>query len=168
MLKRTLFRALLGIFAVVGVFAGYIPVASAALSGSCGMVVSIPHNHVLGTMSGNVNMGTGAFNSNFQMEGPGSTQGVNLLAVINFTTSTINFNVTQVTIGTPNSYATQSGSAIFTTAAGPLTGSYMITFTPPGSTTLNLILLPVNSGNTMLVQGTSGNAGALVGVCQAL
>lgn len=132
------------------------------------MVVSLPHNYVLGSMSGTMNTGTGAYSGNFQLATPGSTKGVNVLAVLDFNTSTISFNVTQVTIGNPNSYGTSEASTPFTTVAGPLPNSYTITFTPPSSTAINLNLLPVNSGNTILVQGTASGASALVGVCQAL
>ena len=149
------------------------PDAFAGLTGSCGMVVAVPHTYVFGSMTGTVNGTTGSFNAYAQLVPPGSTKGVNVLAVINFTSSTISYEVTQVTVGnastsTPNSYSTQNGSASFTTAAGPLPGSYTITFTPTGSPQMNLNLLPVNSGNTILVQGTTGTAGALTGVCQAL
>lgn len=169
MLKRKPFRTLLGSLAVVGVFAGFTPVASAALSGSCGMVVSLPHNYVLGSMSGTMNTSTGAYSGNFQLANSGSTKGVNVLAVIDFSASTIDFNITEVTIGTPNSYGTTVETDPFTTAAGPLPNSYTITFTPSSSSVaINLNLLPVNSGNTILVQGTQHGASALVGVCQAL
>ncbi len=167
-MKNKRIRILASGLAALGVFSGFMPSASAALSGSCGMVVSVPHNYVLGTMSGNVSLTTGAFTSNFQFDGAGSVKGVNVLAVIDFNTSTISFNVTNVTIGTPNTYGTSAGSATFTTAAGPLPNSYTITFTPPSSSAMSLNLLPVNSGNTVLVQGTSGSGSALVGVCQAL
>lgn len=152
----------------LGFLAGFAPGASAALSGSCGMVVSLPHNYVLGSMSGTMNTSNGNYSGNFQLATPGSTKGVNVLAVLDFNTSTISFNVTQVTIGNPNSYGTSETSTSFTTVAGPLPNSYTITFTPPSSTAINLNLLPVNSGNTILVQGTASGASALVGVCQAL
>ncbi len=156
--------------AALGIFAGFAPRASAALTGSCGMIVSVPHNYALGTMSGNINTSTGAYNGNFQLVSAGSTKGVNVLAVLDFSTNTISFNVTQVTIGTPNSYATQTQTGVaFTSVAGPLPGSYTISFTPSGSpNAISLNLLPVNGGNTVLVQGTSGGSGALAGVCQAL
>ena len=155
--------------AALGIFAGFAPRASAALTGSCGMIVSVPHNYALGTMSGTINTSTGAYSGNFQLASPGSTKGVNVLAVLDFSANTISFNVTQVTIGNPNSYATQTQTGVaFTTAAGPLPGSYTISFTPTGSPTINLNLLPVNGGSTVLVQGTSGGSGALAGVCQAL
>ena len=155
--------------AALGLFSGFAPRASAALSGSCGMIVSVPHNYALGNMSGTINTSTGAYSGNFQLASPGSTKGVNVLAVLDFSANTISFNVTQVTIGNPNSYATQTQTGVaFTTAAGPLPGSYTISFTPTGSPTINLNLLPVNGGSTVLVQGTSGGSGALAGVCQAL
>ena len=157
--------------AALGLFSGFAPRASAALSGSCGMIVSVPHNYALGNMSGTINTGTGAYNGVFQLASAGSTRGVNVLAVLDFSTNTISFNVTQVTINTPNnSYATQTQTGVaFTTAAGPLPGSYTISFTPTGSSTaISLNLLPVNGGSTVLVQGTSGGSGALAGVCQAL
>lgn len=148
------------------------PDAFAGLTGNCGMVVAVPHTYVFGSVTGTVNS-TGNMNGYAQLVPPGSTKGVNLLAVINFTSSTISYEVTQVTVGnastgTSNSYSTQNGSASFTTAAGPLPGSYTITFTPTGSPQISLNLLPVNSGNTILVQGTTGTASALTGVCQAL
>ncbi|MHB8348449.1 MAG: hypothetical protein ACYDHM_15065 [Acidiferrobacterales bacterium] len=161
-------RILASGLAALGIFASLTHGASAALTGSCGMVVSLPHNYVLGSMSGTMNTSNGAYSGNFQLASPGSTKGVNVLAVLDFNTSTISFNVTQVTIGNPNTYGTSEASTPFTTAAGPLPNSYTITFTPPSSTAINLNLLPVNSGNTILVQGTASGASALVGVCQAL
>ena len=167
-MKANRIRILGGSLMALGALTLATPDAFAALSGSCGMVVAVPHTYVSGIMTGSANGSTGVVTGTVQLVPTGSTKGVNLLAVINFTSSTISFNLTQVTVGTPNSYATQAGSAQFVTAAGPLPGSYTITFTPTGSPQVSLNLLPVNSGNTILVQGTTGSGSALTGVCQAL
>jgi len=89
-----------------------------------------------------------------------------VMAVINFDNSTINYNVTQMNwLSTATGqFGEVTGTTSFTTATGPITGSYTISF-PVGSRTLTLNLLPVNSGNTILVQGGNDK---IDGVCQAL
>ncbi len=168
-MKANRVRVLAGSLVALGALAGATP-AMAGLTGSCGMVLSVPHNYAFGT----VVPGTGSTYPNLvYLAHPGDTRGVNLLAVIDFTNSTLSYVLTQVTIGdantnTANSYSTTSQSGVaFTTAAGPITGSYTITFTPQNATAMSLNVLPVNSGNTYLIQGTSGKTGALTGVCQA-
>lgn len=155
-----------------GALAGAAPaMAGAGLTGSCGMVLAVPHNYAFGAIGYNSGNAAPSF---VYLAQPGSTRGVNLLAVLNFTNNTISFVLTQVTIGnpttnTPNSYSTQNQSGVpFTTATGLISGMYTITFTPQGAPAMSLNVLPVNSGNTYLIQGTSGTAGALTGVCQAL
>jgi hypothetical protein len=99
------------------------------------------------------------------------TKNMDLLAEINFTAGTIHYAVTQfVWNGTPPlTKQTIAGNTTFT-IAGPgvntintTPNSYQITFTAGGSpVTLNV--LPVNSGNTFLIQGIGDR---ISGVCQA-
>ena len=170
-MKANRLRVLAGGLIAFGALAGATP-AMAGLTGTCGMVLSVPHNYTFGSLV----QSSGSTYPNFvYLASPGDTRGVNLLAVIDFTHSTLSYALTQVTAGdaatnTRNAYSTQSQSGVaFTSAAGPITGSYTITFTPPGAAAaMSLNVLPVNSGNTYLIQGTSGRTGALTGVCQAL
>jgi len=102
---------------------------------------------------------------------PGTGYGLNFLGTINFGTSTISTNVLLQNPASPQATTESQAnfSVPFTTAAGPIPGSYAITFTPSSNAwTMNLI--PVNGGNTILLQAFSpvaGNQGAgIVGVCQ--
>ncbi|BAP88433.1 uncharacterized protein E1O_13020 [Burkholderiales bacterium GJ-E10] len=169
-MKANRLRVLAGGLIAFGALAGATP-AMAGLTGSCGMVLAVPHNYAFGYIASN----SSGYPNYVYLANPGDTRGVNLLAVIDFTNNTLSYSLTQVTIGdastkTPNSYSSQNQSGVsFTTAAGPISGSYTITFTPNGyPSAMSLNILPVNSGNTYLVQGTSGKTGALTGVCQGL
>lgn len=169
MLKQQRCRTLLASLAVAGICGGFIPAASAALSGSCGAVFVLPHNYVLGSMSGTMNSTTGAYNGSLQLQSPGQTADLDVLAVLNFTASTISFNVVSVTFGSPDKYSAQSGTVPFTTMPGPVPNSYTISFTPTGGSKLvGINLLPVNSGSTILLQATGSAQSAFTGVCQAL
>jgi hypothetical protein len=142
-------KALSGV-ALLGALAGFVPNAS-ALTGTCGILGSIPHPFQTGVV--------------------GVSYNLDLLATINFSTNTINYNFTVITITLAGqTFSSNNGSASFTTAAGPLTGSTTITFpfTPPGGgapITASLNVLPVNGGNTYLVQG---NNVRMSGVCQTI
>lgn len=130
-------------FIALGSIAG---TAQAALSGSCGIVATIPHP--------------------FLSPYSGLAVYLDVMAVINFDNSTINYNATQMNWASTatGQFSEVSGTTSFTTATGPITGSYTISF-PVGSRTLTLNLLPVNSGSTILVQGGNDK---IDGVCQAL
>jgi hypothetical protein len=139
--------------------AGFVPSASAAApTGTCGLIASIPHPE---------------WDWAVYMTGGGAaiTKNMDLLAEINFTAKTIYYSVTQFQwSGTPPLVrATVAGNTTFS-IAGPgvnttntTPNSYQITFSIGGSpVTLNV--LPVNSGNTYLIQGV---ADRISGVCQA-
>jgi hypothetical protein len=152
--------ALLG-FTAICALAGFISNASAATpTGTCGLVASIPHPEL--DWYAYINSTAPA----------ATTKNMDLLAEINFTAKTINYSITQFTwSGTAFTKSTVAGNASFT-IAGPgvnttntTPASYQITFTPSvGSTNaVTLNVLPVNSGNTYLIQGV---ADRLSGVCQ--
>ena len=143
--KKNLLGLFLGIFGTVALFFGS-PVTSAfaGLSGTCGMLASPPPS-----------------------PGSGNQFMFNVLAVVDFNTSTITYNVTNLTFNsppTPPTLSQSSGSSSFTLANGPISGSYSMTFTPSGSSTALIFnLFPVNSNNTILVQGANS---PFSGVCQ--
>ena len=173
MMKTKSFRPFLYGLAALGVFAGFIPAADAGLTGTCGVLFATPHLflNAYGSMTGSVTS-TGAMTGNYISNAVGPNQGpygVDVLAEINFSNSTVSYNVMQVSFngsGT-KAYSAVSGSVPFTTTAGPgsLAGSYTITFTPTGGQQISLTILPVNSGNTILIQGTTD---ASRGVCQMM
>ena len=173
MMKTKSFRPFLYGLAALGVFAGFIPAADAGLTGTCGVLFATPHLflNAYGSMTGSVTS-TGAMTGNYISNAVGPNQGpygVDVLAEINFSNSTVSYNVMQVSFNASanESYSASSGSVPFTTTAGPagLPGSSTITFTPTGSPPMSLIILPVNSGNTILVQGTTDSTR---GVCQMM
>jgi hypothetical protein len=161
-MKSKLIKGIL-LFTTLCALAGFVPGASAAApTGTCGLVASMPHPE----FDWYAYAGSG---------GPTVTKNMDLLAEINFTAKTIYFSITQFTwaTGSPGSFtkATVAGNATFT-IAGPgvnttttTPNSYQITFTPTvGSTNpVTLNVLPVNSGNTYLIQGVGDR---LSGVCQ--
>jgi hypothetical protein len=152
---------LLGVTTVCAL-AGFTPTASAAApTGTCGLVASIPHPEFDWYAYG-------------VSGGPTITKNMDLLAEINFTAKTIYYSVTQFTwtTGAPGSFskATVAGNTTFT-IAGPgvnttntTPNSYQISFTTGSSGTVTLNVLPVNSGNTFLIQGIGDR---ISGVCQA-
>jgi len=140
--------------------------SAAAPTGICGLEASIPRPDL----------------DYVALANTGAIKNMDVLAEINFTTSTINFSLTQfVFTAIPPVKQNVGGSATFTmkgpgltnvtatgyTVAGqntPLPDAYQITFDPFGSghpTVLNV--LPVNSGNTYLIQGIEDR---ISGVCQ--
>ncbi len=159
MKSKSIKGILLGLTTICAV-AGFVPNASAAApTGTCGLVASMPHPE---------------FDWWAYMNGGGATvtKNMDVLAEINFTAKTINYSITQFTwtSGAPGTFskATVAGNAIFT-MAGPgvnttntTPNSYQITFTAGGGTVV-LNVLPVNSGNTYLIQGIGDR---LSGVCQ--
>lgn len=172
MMKPKSFRPFLYGLAALGVFAGFVPAANAGLTGTCGMLFATPHlflnayGSLKGSVSGSSMSGSYVSNAVGANQGP---YGVDVLAEIDFSNSTLSYNVMQVSFNASanESYSASSGSVPFTTTAGPagLPGSSTITFTPTGSPPMSLIILPVNSGNTILVQGTTDSTR---GVCQMM
>jgi len=125
--------------------------AATSLSGLCGMVVNIPRT--------------------FTIFGPNTPLTIDAMAVINFDTQKIWVNTTTAIADSSYSptapsrvtYASeQRGPFDFKLDTGPVPGSYTLTFIQP-DTALPFNLLPVNSGNTILVQGQNNK---LTGVCQ--
>ncbi|HQT82007.1 MAG: hypothetical protein B7Z60_07065 [Ferrovum sp. 37-45-19] len=116
--------------------------ASAALSGTCGMIATPP-------------IAPGASSSTY-----------NVLALINFSTNTITYSSMDLSFSSGVATPTQSygTKAITVTSNSNITGSYTMSFTSgSGNHTLIFNILPVNSGNTILIQGTSD---PFSGVCQ--
>ena len=133
------------------------------------MLTAFPHPFIDSYLqfSGNVNTSSGSMSGNISTANTG-TKGMDVLAVINFTNGTISYNVTQATItATGVSYSASTATVSFTApVAGPISGSYTISFTPTGSSSaVTFNILPVNGGNTFLVQGVGD---PFHGVCQAL
>jgi len=138
--------------------ASFAPWASAIapmpISGECGFVLSLQYPFAY------------LFGSN-----PGTGYGMNMLGTINYSTKTISANIVLQNPAAANT-TTESQSAFsvpYTVSSGPVAGSYTLTFTAAANT-LTINLIPVNGGNTALLQffnPTAGgqNAGA-AGVCQ--
>lgn len=108
---------------------------------------------------------------------PGPGWGMNVIAALNFDAKTISGNIVIQNPAGPNSTETQSAiSGPFTVANGPFGGSSTITTTitfaggqfPPTQFVFNV--LPVNGGNTLMMQGGPGPVGGadagVAGVCQ--
>ncbi len=115
--------------------------ALAALTGSCGMIATPPIS-------------------------PGATSATyNVLALINFTNNTITYSSMDLTFssGSITSSNTYGSKSITVTSNSNITGAYTLSFTAGSGHTLSFNLLPVNSGNTILVQGISD---PFSGVCQ--
>ena len=162
-------RVLTASIAALGVFAGFTPAAWAGLSGSCGMLTAFPHPFIDSYLafSGTVNGSNGTMTGTINTAANGMKD-MDVLAVINFSNDTISFNTTEATISSSSvSYSAAQSTASFTAApvAGPVPGSYTISFSPSAGTTVTLNILPVNGGNTFLVQGVGD---PFHGVCQAL
>ncbi len=162
-MKRNLVGPILATLAALGLYLSSTTGALAALpaSGQCGILAVMPHTF---DPDGIVN----------------STYHLNVLAVIDFSTNMINYNLTEVTIEStpPNKRFSVSGQVAFTTSPGVFTSgypnnSYTLTYQPasftnpdgatvtPAPVSYNLLL--VNSGHTILVQGDKG---WFHGVCQ--
>jgi hypothetical protein len=133
MKSKLIKNALLG-FTTICAVAGFVPNASAAApTGTCGLIASIPHPEIdwFAYMAGN---------------GVTITKNMDLLAEINFSTTTIYYSITQFTWtqGVGFTKATVAGHAIFTITppvANPTNStpnSYQISFTPVvGGSALN-------------------------------
>lgn len=162
-MKSTLIKNTLMGFAAICAAAGFVPSASAAApSGTCGLIASMPHPEM-------------DWADYMAVGGVAITKNMDLLAEIDFTHLTIHYAITQFTwSGTAFSKGTIAGNAAFT-IAGPgvnttntTPNAYQITFSPnaagvnPATVVLNV--LPVNSGNTYLIQGIGDR---ISGVCQA-
>jgi len=108
---------------------------------------------------------------------PGPGWGMNIIATLNLDTKTINGNIVIQNPAGPNSTESQASfSGPFTVTAGPFTGSSTINATLTfsnnaiGRTSFAWNVVPVNGGNTLLMQegpGPVGGAdGGMAGVCQ--
>lgn len=153
-------RKVLGGLAIVGSLAG--------LSQSASAIASIPTTGVCGFAVTNQYPFVYLYGAS-----PGTGWGMNFLGTIDFGASKISGNIILQNpngAGTTESQATFSAS--FTTAAGPITGSYTISFvpTPLSTNTMTINIIPVNGGNTVLLQGFNPTAGSQdagsAGVCQ--
>ena len=135
--------------AILGFTGAYMPAASAALSGKCGILANQTHE--------------------FSNPPVGQVLTMDVLAVVDFTAGTISGQVTNLTINTTGNTISQSAvsATTITVGAGPSTlpGSSTISFTTGSGNTVSFNLLPVNSGNTILVQGANVK---FTGVCQML
>ena len=112
---------------------------------------------------------TGACGGAFSFSRKGRTvpdgYGVTALAYINFDTRTIELQTTarDETPGPGKGYKTEAlKTTTFTIAQGSMTGSYLIT---PVADAPKFNLLPVNGGNTFLVQVIDDDT---VGMCQKI
>jgi hypothetical protein len=100
----------------------------------------------------------------YLFDDPGDGWGMDALGTINFQTSTISVNIILQNHPLPSgSNFTESQLVItapFTTVAGPIPGSFTITFALPDNSPFTFNLIPVNKGNTILMQGFNPNAGS--------
>jgi hypothetical protein len=153
-----LISILLSLFAIVK-----IGKATTSLSGSCGAMMSLKQLNEVYWHLGS----TGAL----AIDGSSETISMDAMILLDFDKNKIYINVTNGTltknplpIGTVATYATLTVPSIdFTLASGPLPNSYLLTDT--SNTIPNLLLLPVNSGNTFLIQAKNSKA---TGVCQKI
>jgi len=147
--------ALLGaaIYPLAGHSADVEALSSTSLTGKCGFAVGFEYPFA------------------YLYPNPGPGWGMNQLGTINFDTHTITGNVVLQDPAGPASVEYQKTyKASFTKKTGPVAGSYTITFTYPGGGVQVFNLLPVNNGNTILMQGIITTAGdqdaAIAGTCQ--
>jgi hypothetical protein len=154
--KKIASVSLIAITVAIGTF-GILKVsetkAATSLSGSCAMVVNLQHT--------------------FTIIRPNVPLTVDAMAFINFDSKQIWMNLTRATgdsnysptVSSNVNYASQAiGPINFSLDAGPIPGSYALSFaseniSPP------FILFPVNSGNTILMQGKNFK---MTGVCQKI
>lgn len=156
-------------FAVISIFSLTAPALAAAPTGTCGFLASWSGTNNASTLT------AGSFTS------------MDVMGEMNFSTNTVSFSVTQLvntagvyskrTVGGTSSFTLTgpnltSGTAVnFTATAGtgdtakPPADVYQMTFNPFGGGNVVFNILPVNSGNTILFQGTNDK---LNGVCQML
>jgi hypothetical protein len=92
---------------------------------------------------------------------------INQLSVVDFDSRTINSSISNVlafnTAGTTNQNDEVSGA--FTSTSGPISGAFTLTPALGGS----YIVVPVNSGNTLLIKSREeGNQIPETGVCQKI
>jgi hypothetical protein len=154
--KKIASVGLIAITAAIGTF-GILKVsetkAATSLSGTCGFVINLQNT--------------------FTVIGPSVPFTVDAMAVIDFDSNKIWFNLTKAT-GDSNysptapsnvNYASQAYDSVpFKLDAGPVPGSYMLSFYSE-NISLPFFLLPVNSGNTILMQGKDFK---MTGVCQKI
>ena len=168
MLKPNVIKSFLLGFATIGALSCITNASAAAPTGVCGIVASLPHPEF----------------PFLNYSGVATVKNLDMLGEINFTTSTIYYSVTQWTFDGAGNVGKQTigGNAAFTltgpalttgttgttgyASGNPTPNSYQIAFTlntAGGLKPVILNVLPVNSGNTYLIQGI---ADRLSGVCQ--
>lgn len=146
-MNRSILKNTLLTLSLAGASLAFAPGASAALSGSCGMLSGMPHT--------------------FDTPQNSSSYDLDVMAIIDFTNSQITYSMNTMTIDSVGGQTTTTGlngPTPFTSVTGSLPGSTDITFSTGGGT-VTLELLPVNSGNTILIQAKND---AFHGVCQML
>ena len=152
-MKKHFVRNMIVASSVLGASLAMISTASAALptTGKCGLLSGQPHTlETAGT--------TGSYD-------------LDVLAVIDFGAKTITGRQTSVSFsGTTPPYNptfadTMISAAGFTEAPGTLPGETDVSFTPPGGTAIVLHMLPVNGGNTILIQADQDS---FYGVCEMM
>ena len=160
-IKMLLKNVIVGLFALISIISGAAH-ATAALptTGTCGFV--------------------GGFNYPFvYMYGgnPGAGWGVNFFGTLNFSNNTYSINILMLNPGVQGSTQPTENQTVvsgtFTVNAGPVPGSYAVSMPNFASSTgapYVFNLLPVNNGNTILMQfwnpNSGGQDGGQVGVCQ--
>ena len=148
--------------------AGLIAVAAA---GGVGMKVKESHATTT-ALTGQCGM---LFSSSFAgmdaklANGGSVTVGTNFLVLMDFTAGTLDMqkvNIQNYGNTATATAAAQHATLTFTQAAGPVAGSYQLTLNDGSSSIVNI--LPVNSGNTFLVQYVGSGGGSVPGngVCQ--
>ena len=161
-MKRKSLAFLLAFWIMGALIFGVRP-AAFALTGTCGMLST-------NVATGNPDVSTGTL--------------YNLMATLNFNNNTVTYN--EATLTSPTSAILNSGTGVISfpgnsnavtnatystsftlTSNSSLSGSYSMTFTAQvpnqGPTSVTFLLLPVNSGNTILIQGQGVG---FSGVCQ--
>jgi hypothetical protein len=140
---------------------------TSALTGSCAAMMSLKPLHQVEYGTWEIEIVNGVSSS--------STGAVDAMLLINFDQSKVYLNVTKATVTTSMdqtawwyrtrvSYATETLSPIaLNMSEGPLPGSYVLS--PPNNEIPDLILMPVNSGNTFLIQAKDSKA---TGLCQKI
>jgi hypothetical protein len=124
--------------------------SSTALTGKCGMLYN---RSLFGLDTALDNYQNVSINSLILVDLDANTVQVTDSSVSNYGRNNVAIN--QTTISLP-----------FTKATGPITGSTTITVAVPGAGEMKFNILPVNSGNTFLVQVVSNQTAPGSGICQ--
>lgn len=152
-MKNKLYRVVIPGLSLIGGIFLCAATASAALpsTGKCGMLSGMPHTLETAAPS------------------PTGTYDVDVMAVIDFGAKTITARMSEVDFPNSSSGANYSmrniSSTPFTVSRGLLPGETNVSFTPPGSSLVVLHMLPVNGGNTILIQADND---PFHGVCEMM